>query len=186
MVAFFKALLPPLLLATYVAAQDSTTTFDIINPNSTVWWVANSVNVMRWDCDSPQAKNVNNFTVLFQTPTTPPLAIVAIQNNDQCSITISKEKVNAPAANGYFLLLADPRNNTNVYAKSQPFEIKALGSAYPSTSAPGPSGATGTGEASSTASSNSSSNAASLSSHSSSFLGLTGIMGLLTVGLLGA
>jgi hypothetical protein len=40
MVGLFKALLPPLLLATYAAAQDSSTSFDILSPSSSIWWGA--------------------------------------------------------------------------------------------------------------------------------------------------
>lgn len=141
---------------------------------------------MSWDCKSPQAIAVVDFTVLIQSPNVPsPLAIIAIQQNADCSINVSQEKANQAPGTGYVLLLANPLNNTDVYATSQPFEIKALGSQYPSQVSPSSSAASGTAAASSTASAGST-NSASLGSHSPSFLGLTGILGLLTAGLLGA
>jgi len=187
MVGLFKALLPPLLLATFAAAQNSTS-FSILTPSASIWWVAQSENVMSWDCKSPQAIADVDFTILIQTPTTPPtlpLAIIAIQKNDACTITVSHDKSNQAPGTGYVLLLANTLNNTDVYATSQPFEIKALGSLYPSQVSSSASAASGTDAASSSATA-SSKNSASLGSHSPSFLGLTGIMGLLTVAFLGA
>jgi uncharacterized protein YlxW (UPF0749 family) len=42
---------------------------------------------------------------------------------------------NQPAGTGYLILLANPLNSSDIYATSKPFEIKALGSAYPPASA---------------------------------------------------
>ena len=43
-----------------------------------------------------------------------PIAIIAIQNNFDCSELITKDKVNMPPATGYTIQLADPFNETNV------------------------------------------------------------------------
>jgi hypothetical protein len=87
---------------------------------------------MSWDCHSAQAQKANNFTVLcvlsiiystlslllkhisLKAPSSAPLAIVAIQKNEDCSIAVSRDKVNQPPATGYTLLLANDLNNTDV------------------------------------------------------------------------
>jgi len=43
-----------------------------------------------------------------------PLAFLAIQQNFDCSITVSQDQVNQPVGPGYTLLLANPLNNTDV------------------------------------------------------------------------
>jgi len=186
MVGLFKALLPPLLLATFAAAQND---FQITNPSSSVWWVAKSTNVLAWDCTSSQATVDNKFTVLVNNIDPKvflgPLAVIAIQQNSDCSVTISQDQISQPAGSGYVITFANPLNNTNVYATSQQFEIKPLGSLYPSQAAASASAASATAAASSSATASSKSGA-TLSSHSPSFLRLTGILGLLAVGLLGA
>jgi len=181
MVGLFKAFLPPLLLAAFAAAQD----FQILSPSGSIWWVAESENQISWDCKNPQAITDSNFTVLLKGPSfAAPQAIIAIEKNEDCIKTITKDQANQPSGNGYTIYLADPLNNTHVFATSEQFEIQPLGSKYPSQVSSSASAASGTATASS--SSASSSSAATLSSHSPSFLGLTGIMGLLTFGLLGA
>jgi len=188
MVGLFKALLPPLLFATFAAAQlpTSENLFNITNPSSTSWWVANSTNVMAWDCQSTAAIAVNNFTALIsnENSTLGALAFTAIQANDDCSVTITQSQVDKPPGSNYLILFANPINNSEVYTVSQPFTIEPLGSMYPSQVTSSASAGSGTGTASPSASASSSSGAA-LNSNSLSF-GLAGIMGLLTVGLLGA
>lgn len=188
MVGLFKALLPPLLFATFAAAQNL---FSISVPSSTNWWVGKSSNVMTWDCTNSQAVAVGNFTVLIsnvnQNVLAGDLAFIAIQQNSQCSVAIGSGQVNQSPATGYTLLFANPFNSSDVYTTSEEFEIKPLGSLYPSQVSSSASAASGTATAaSSSASASSSKNGASLSSNSPSFLGLAGIMGLLTAGLLGA
>jgi len=189
MVGLFKAVLATLLLATLSAAQ-SPNAFNITNPTSELWWVAKSTNVLSWDCQSQQASDINNFTVLISNinPAIFPaaLAIIAIQQNFQCSITISQNQADQPAGTGNILLFANPLNNTDVYTTSEQFEIKALGSLYPSQVSSSASGASGTAAASASASAGSNKNGAAHGLHNPSFLGLTGIMGLLIASLLGA
>jgi len=100
------------------------------------WWVAKSVNIMAWTCaEAP----VQSYTILIANKDikilTAPIAIVAIANNADCSRTITQDQVTQPVGGGYTLLLADTLNQTKVYATSQEFEIKALGSAYPASTA---------------------------------------------------
>jgi len=188
MVGLFKALLAPLLLAVFAVAQGGT--FNITYPSEEDWWVALSSDVMVWDCKDPNAIAYAHWTV-FINNTDPsvfagPLGIIAELQNSDCSYSVSHDQVNLPVGVGYYIIFANDINRTNVYATSQPFEVKALGSPYPVTSSA--SSASGTAGASSSASATAASgtkNGAELGSHSPSFLVLTGLMGLLTVALLG-
>jgi len=123
----------------------------IISPGGPdLWWIANSENNIVWTCD---ASPYSNFTVLITNQDlrvfAGPIAIVAIQSNYDCSKTITQEQANQPAGTGYLIQLANPFNETDVYAQSQPFEIKALGAAYPATSATPTVAGTQTGSAAS-------------------------------------
>ena len=87
-----------------------------------------------------------------------PQAIVAIEENFDCSKLITQQQQNFQVGTGYVIQLANPLNNTNVrpisfsyrlsiaftnsfsilyflplqvYAQSDPFEIKAAGSTFP-------------------------------------------------------
>ncbi|KAF8198489.1 hypothetical protein BJ912DRAFT_951559 [Pholiota molesta] len=105
----------------------------VTSPSSSIWWVAKSQNLISWTC---QNTTIGNFTVLISntdpTISVSPLAIIAIQQNFDCSIIITQDQANQPAGNGWLVLLANPLNSSDVYATSQPFEIKPLGSLYPS------------------------------------------------------
>jgi len=119
-----------------------------------LWWVAQSENNIVWTCDdSPYG----NFTILVanQNPAilSSPIAIVAIENNYDCSKTITQEQANQAPGTGYMIQLANILNETDVYAQSQPFEIKALGSEYPASSATPTATGTQTGSAASGSSS---------------------------------
>jgi hypothetical protein len=144
----------------------ATADLSIISPGgSDLWWVANSENNIVWTCDSSP---YTNFTILV-TNSNPsvfsgPIAIVAIENNYDCSKTITQEQANQPVGTGYMIQLASPFNETDVYAQSQPFEIKALGSEYPASSATPTESATQTASASS-GSASSSSTSTSSSTH---------------------
>jgi len=179
MVGMFKVLLSSLLLATFTAAQ---TLFGIDTPSSTVWWVDQGQNTMSWECHA--VPTISNFTVIInntnQAVLPGNLAIIAQLDNADCSYAL---QINQTVATGYTLVFADPFNNTNVYAASQQFEIKALGAAYPATSAVAANGtATSTVSSSPTARSKSS----ALGAHNPSSVGLAGLMGLLVAAVLGA
>jgi len=141
-----------LLLASFGGAAAS---LQVTRPSSSIWWVAKSFNEIAWTCKDSQYAS---FTILINNSDpkilTAPIAVIAIQNNYDCSITITQDQANQPVGTGWTVLLANPLNNTEVYATSEPFEIKALGSAYPSQSTPSGSGAdssassTGSGSAS--------------------------------------
>jgi hypothetical protein len=73
------------------------------------------------------------------------LAIISIENNYDCSKTITEQQVTQPAATGYTIQFANILNGTDIYAESEPFEIKALGSSYPATSSAAATGTSATG-----------------------------------------
>lgn len=81
------------------------------------------------------------------------LAILAVEQNFDCSKEITAQQVTAPPGTGYLIELSSTLNETDVsrlsilatypsklffqiYATSQPFEIKATGAAYPVTTSP--------------------------------------------------
>ncbi|KAI1798047.1 hypothetical protein LXA43DRAFT_1056290 [Ganoderma leucocontextum] len=137
---------PAALSATLVAlAGSAAAQLSILTPGGPdLWWIAQSDNVITWTC---KTSPYTNFTVLIinsdPNVLVSPLAFIAQQNNFDCSELITKDRINLTPATGYAIQLADPLNNTNVYAQSQPFEIKALGAAYPASSATPTAVATG-------------------------------------------
>jgi hypothetical protein len=100
------------------------------------WWVGKSENRFDWTCnDNPTHPT---FTVLIanKDPTilVSPIAIIAQQPNADCSKTVTNQQFNfdQPPAQGYTVLFANVLNSSDVFATSQEFEIKPLGSLYPS------------------------------------------------------
>ncbi|KAF9446626.1 hypothetical protein P691DRAFT_776716 [Macrolepiota fuliginosa MF-IS2] len=134
-------------LAGLAAAQG----LQITNPSANSWWVAKSANTFSWTCNSsPQSQ----FTVLVSNSNpailVSPIAIIAIESNVDCSKLITQDQSNQPASGGYRIILANPLNSSDIYAQSDEFEIKPLGSAYPSTTpATGPSATSASGAAAS-------------------------------------
>jgi len=131
--------------------------FSVTAPSANTWWVAKSLNVLKWDCKASDAPATFTILVANKDPKilVAPLAIVGIQQNYDCSKEITQDQSNQAAGTGYTILLADPLNNTHVYATSDEFEIKPLGSTYPPQNTPsgnnngGASGSsTGTGTSS--------------------------------------
>jgi len=149
-------------LAALAAAQD----IQILAPGGPdLWWVAQSSNNIVWNCQQTQFTNwtvvlVNsNVTVLNGA-----LPIIAIEQSFNCPQLITTQLANPPPATGYTIQFANPLNNTQVYVQSQEFEVKALGSAYPASSAT----PTATGAGSSTSGSGSGSGSSTGSSPSQS------------------
>jgi len=124
----------------------------IVPGGDSLWWVAESENNIVWTCDTSP---YGNFTVLVANTNTQllsgPIAIYAIESNYDCSKTLTQQQVNQPPGTGYVIQLANIFNETDVYAQSEPFEIKALGSAYPDASATPSASGTQTGSAASAA-----------------------------------
>ncbi|KAL5514300.1 hypothetical protein ACEPAG_2388 [Sanghuangporus baumii] len=140
-------------LATSVSAQ-----LTILSPGGPdLWWVANSENNIVWTCNTSP---VQNFSILVANSNpsvlVSPLAVVAVQQNFDCSRTLTTQQVNFTTGTGYTVIFADPINSTNVYAQSQEFEVRSAGSPYPDPSSTptgsGSASATGSGSGTATAS----------------------------------
>jgi len=164
----------------------------ILAPGPDYWWVSNEQNLFSWTCGSQYNEGYTNFTVLINnaSPSTfnGPQALISIQWDYQCSVLVPPTATaGIPAATGYTLSFADVFNSTHVLATSQPFEIKAYGSAY----APQPSGvasATVTASSANTAvAGNTSATQSATKSGAAAFVP-AGLMGYLTgaVALIGA
>ncbi|GLB38978.1 hypothetical protein LshimejAT787_0601400 [Lyophyllum shimeji] len=102
--------------------------FKILAPSADVWWVAKSQNTLTWTCkESPPH---DTFTVLVANKDvkilTAPIAIIGIQNNFDCSKLITQDQLTAPAGTGYTIQFANTLNQSDIFATSQEFEIKAL------------------------------------------------------------
>lgn len=55
-----------------------------------------------------------------------PIAIIAIENNYDCSRTITQDQANQPAGTGYMIQLANPLNQTDVRVSSFPLLLLNL------------------------------------------------------------
>ncbi|KAL4068463.1 hypothetical protein V8B97DRAFT_1918584 [Scleroderma yunnanense] len=147
-----------LVLAAAALVGAASAQLTITNPSSDSWWVAQSSNTLAWTCDTSP---YTNFTILLANSNpsvlVQPIAIIAVQENYDCSKTITQQQSAQPASTGYTVQFANTLNSSDVYATSQPFEIKALGSSYPATTSS--SSATGTSSASSSSSTGKSSGA---------------------------
>jgi len=138
----------------------------VISPGgSTLWWIANSDNTLLWDCSD---KTHDQFNVLIANSNpsalVAPLPIIPTLQNFVCSKLIPAAQLpNLPAATGYTIQLTNIFNNTDIYATSEPFELKSVGSAYPDSSA-----TPGSGSSSRTPSSTSSGSSPSSSTNNSS------------------
>lgn len=134
---------------------------EVTSPSSSVWWVAQSQNVLSWTC---QNTTITSFGVLINN-TDPkvlvsPMAIISIQQNFDCSIVVTQDQASQPAGTGWTILLVNPVNLTDVYATSQEFEIKPLGSLYPSQVTPSANASSQTASSTGTASTTKSTSAA--------------------------
>ncbi|OAX31635.1 hypothetical protein K503DRAFT_777414 [Rhizopogon vinicolor AM-OR11-026] len=138
----------------------------ITSPSADDWWVAQSLNILAWTCNTSPYQN---FTILLTNSNLSilpaPLALIAVQENFDCSATITQQQSAQPAGTGYVVQLSSTINATDVYAQSEPFEIKALGATYPTTTFSAGSSATGS---SATASSATASSATTSSATASS------------------
>ncbi|PFH49386.1 hypothetical protein AMATHDRAFT_4970 [Amanita thiersii Skay4041] len=135
-------------LAVLFSVASAQNTFQITSPSASEWWVAQSDNVMKWECTKT---TIPQFTV-FIVNVNPGvlsgrLAFIAQQPNADCSKSVLKTQVNQPPSKGYKLQFADTLNSSLIYSESEEFEIKPLGSAYPSSSSASQPSATGSGTA---------------------------------------
>jgi len=139
--------------------------FEILTPGGpNLWWVAQSQNTIAWTCNVDPPNTAYQLLVNNTNPNilTAAEAIVANVPNADCSFSVTVQQAALTPATGYTVIFANPINQLEIYAVSQPFEVKALGAAYP------PASATPTGGSSSTSSSPSGSSTGSSSSSTSS------------------
>ncbi|EKM76943.1 hypothetical protein AGABI1DRAFT_130950 [Agaricus bisporus var. burnettii JB137-S8] len=129
-----SALALALSAASLAAAQS---TFKITNPSADHWWVAESSNVLTWDCKNNPHTTFGVFIAnADQTLFAGDLAIIPQQPNADCSKEITHNQVNQPPGSGYIIKFANAVNSSEVFAQSDQFEIRPLGSAFPTTSSP--------------------------------------------------
>ncbi|THH05601.1 hypothetical protein EW145_g4678 [Phellinidium pouzarii] len=155
-----------LALVVAAAAGFASAQLKVLAPGGpNLWWVANEENNVVWNCKDSQ---FDNFTILLKNSNPAVLsgadAIVSIQQNFDCSETLTTQQANFTAATGYTLLLANTLNSSDVYASSDPFEVKAQGSAYPASSATPVADSTSTSSSSASTSSSSGSSSSSQTS----------------------
>ncbi|WVW83975.1 hypothetical protein I302_105998 [Kwoniella bestiolae CBS 10118] len=156
----------------------------VTEPRADHWWVANSLNTLAWEGSSP-----DQFSVFLSNPDTNVLtsllALTSVTYAYDRSKTINPGGITP--SGGYTILLTNPLNSSDIYARSETFEIKAEGSTYPpQTPAPGASGSpspSGSGSATGSATSSAASASAS-GSNSAGFKlevakGLIGALGVL-------
>ncbi|KAJ7735409.1 hypothetical protein DFH07DRAFT_843769 [Mycena maculata] len=97
-----------------------------------LWWIVDADNTLIWSCAE---STVTQFTVWINNSDTSLLSaitqLLSVEPNYDCSQTISANVNTAPVGTGYTIVLTDITNNSNIYAATDPFEIKALSAGYP-------------------------------------------------------
>ncbi|KAJ3912409.1 hypothetical protein F5877DRAFT_72426 [Lentinula edodes] len=184
LVTYHKAMMARLPLALAVAStlvHVASAQLQVLSPGGdNLWWVADNENLLVWNCNESQEQT---FTVLVDNPNmASALAIIAEQPNYVCSLLVTKDQMGGlPVGTGYVVQLANPLNGTDVYAQSSAFEIKAAGSAYPSTTV-SPESATFTPSSSGSSSSATTTSSDSTSSSSNDGFGVKASMSAVVVG----
>jgi len=170
------------LLALASTLASTVAGLQIIAPGgSNLWWVAQSDNNLVWDCSD---KTYDSFNVVIANPNvnvlTAPLTIYATLPNYVCSKLMPAAQLTVPAATNYTISLTDILNTTHIYATSQPFEIKPLGSSYPDpSSTPSLGGSSGTPSSTSGSSKPSSTSTSSSSDNNSKNSGSKNVLSAL-------
>ncbi|KAF8828087.1 hypothetical protein HHX47_DHR4000842 [Lentinula edodes] len=175
------ARLPLALAVASALVHVASAQLQVLSPGGdNLWWVADNENLLVWNCNESQEQT---FTVLVDNPNmASALAIIAEQPNYVCSLLVTKDQMGGlPVGTGYIVQLANPLNGTDVYAQSSAFEIKAAGSAYPSTTV-SPESATFTPSSSGSSSSATTTSSDSTSSSSNDGFGVKASMSAVVVG----
>ncbi|KAJ7152699.1 hypothetical protein C8R43DRAFT_1127154 [Mycena crocata] len=131
------ACLAALALAGVASAAISTGGLKILAPGGPdLWWLKDQDNNVVWTCGE---STFTQFTLTINNPDTKLLtdstALIAVEQNFNCAQTVAATLFSAPLGTGYFLRMANILNSTDIYAESDPFEIKALSAGYPLASA---------------------------------------------------
>ncbi|KAJ7096595.1 hypothetical protein B0H15DRAFT_798048 [Mycena belliarum] len=135
---FSRALaLTALALAGSTSAAISNGGLKILAPGGpNLWWLQGQPNNLVWTCAASTFKQfsvyLNNSDVSLITAIT---AIISVEDNFNCNQGIGNNLVTAPVGTGYTIVLTDITNITNIYAVSDPFDIKPLSTGYPPASA---------------------------------------------------
>ncbi|EIW70342.1 hypothetical protein M231_06720 [Tremella mesenterica] len=100
----------------------------VLKPTADLWWVAQSVNTLAWSGNTPQSFSVflNNADEKILTSK---LALVSVEPIYEYSKDVNPG--NVTPGTGYTIQLTDILNSSNIWAESDKFEIKAVGSTYP-------------------------------------------------------
>jgi len=134
---YAKTLTAAVALAVTAYAQTSAAVdpagqgLSVTQPSSSVWWVQGGQNTLAWTCRNTQ---ISTFTVVVMNSNpqilAAPEAYLANLKNADCSELIQPNQFTP--ATGYTIGLANPLNQSDYYAISETFEIKAAGAAYAS------------------------------------------------------
>ncbi|WVF71508.1 hypothetical protein IAT40_006314 [Kwoniella sp. CBS 6097] len=156
--------------ALFVAAGFVSAELKVTQPTADHWWVAQSLNTLAWDGSDP-----SQFSVFISNPDqnvlTSILALTSVTYAYDKSKTINPG--NITPATGYTILLTNPLNSSDIYAKSETFEIKAVGSEYPPQT-PVPTAAASGSDAAQSGSGSATSSSAQASSTGGNSAGLKG------------
>ncbi|KAK6971881.1 hypothetical protein R3P38DRAFT_3140216 [Favolaschia claudopus] len=116
----------PIFISYVPSADSSHQITDICSP------VTAQPNNIAWSCSSSSFSTftmwINNSDITLLTAITP---LIAIENNFNCVQGLDGNIITMPVGKGYTIVLSNPSNLTDVYAVSDPFEIKALSAGYP-------------------------------------------------------
>ncbi|KAJ7624906.1 hypothetical protein FB45DRAFT_924505 [Roridomyces roridus] len=99
-----------------------------------LWWLQGQPNNLIWTCgeaDSTAAQFtvwINNTNVALETAITP---LIAVEQNFNCAQGIGANLQTQPVGTGYTIVLTNINNASDIFAVSDPFEIKPLASGYP-------------------------------------------------------
>ncbi|KAF7289808.1 hypothetical protein MIND_01355100 [Mycena indigotica] len=124
-----------LALAGAASAAVSTNGLKILAPGGdNLWWLQGQDNNVVWTCSQSQ---IPQFTVwLNNTDTASTIsaitALISVEPNYVCAQLLTANLLSrAPVGTGYTIVLTSITNATEIYAVSDPFEIKALSAGYP-------------------------------------------------------
>ncbi|KAJ7284944.1 hypothetical protein C8J57DRAFT_1289951 [Mycena rebaudengoi] len=131
-----SSVLTTLLLASSAFAASN---LKILAPGGpSLWWLAAQDNNIVWNCAEADP-SITQFTVWITNKDTKlitgSMAIIPVEQNYICSQGLRGDQITVPVGSGYTLQFTNINNVTDVYAESEPFEVKPLSAGYPPVSA---------------------------------------------------